>query len=119
MGKPTTGAAELGQLAAPISGTGSPAGKTNPGTLVAGETSPWFDFNGPWNVTVWGNFNSAVAVEYSYDGGSTAVPATNSNNAIVSFNNPISTVITQIEPGVLLRLRYPSGTGTVNYRVSR
>jgi hypothetical protein len=79
---------------------------------TVGAVTPWFDFVGTANLAVWatGGATGTVVLEKSFDGGTTALPATNLGEA-VSFAAPCAELIFSRENGVLWRARRTAGSG--------
>lgn len=70
----------------------------------AASYTPWLAFVGTANLAISGNGVGSVILERSFDGGTTAIPATNLG-AAVTFTGPASETILNREAGVLHRLR--------------
>lgn len=90
-------------------------------SAAAGPTSytPWLDFEGTFNFSMWGTGTGTVIIERSFDGGVTAIPLTNLGQA-VSFTGPASENIFGRERGVLWRARRTVATaGNVSVRLSQ
>ncbi|HEX9446804.1 MAG TPA: hypothetical protein VF920_02455 [Dongiaceae bacterium] len=77
----------------------------------------WSDFN----IALWGTFVGTVAVERSFDGGTTFLPvARDTSGTAATFTAPTSLSISEPERGVLYRLNCTAYTsGTINYRLSQ
>lgn len=83
----------------------------------AGSTTPWLALEGTFNFALYGAGAGSVILERSFDGGVTAIPATNLGQA-VTFTGPASETIFSREAGVLWRARRTvatSGTFTVRF----
>lgn len=91
------------------------------GTFAATGTSTAKALWGDFNVAIWGTFAATVAVERSFDGGTTFVPvARDTSGTAASFTAATSLSISEPEKGVLYRLNCTAYTsGTVNYRLSQ
>ena len=74
---------------------------------------------GNFNVSVWGTFVATVALERSFDGGTTWIRVTFSDGGILAYTAPASAVWSEAEYGVMFRLRCTAYTsGTVHWRLS-
>jgi hypothetical protein len=71
---------------------------------AANAATPWLAFLGTANLAISGDGVGSVVLERSFDGGVTAIPATNLG-ATVTFTGPASEIILNREQGVLHRLR--------------
>ncbi|AWJ91415.1 hypothetical protein Sp245p_16345 (plasmid) [Azospirillum baldaniorum] len=81
-----------------------------------GEATP----RGKFNVSIWGAFVATVALERSFDGGTTWLNCTRPDGTANAFTAPASLVCDEPETGVLYRLICSSYTsGTVNWRISQ
>jgi len=91
------------------------------GSFAATGTSAAKALWGDFNIALWGIFVGTVAVERSFDGGTTFVPvARDTSGTAASFTAPTSLSISEPEKGVLYRLNCSAYTsGTVNYRLSQ
>jgi hypothetical protein len=75
---------------------------------------------GDFNITLYGTFAASVALEKTFDGGTTWVQAAFSDGTVVQFTAPTSGAWSETEPGVAYRLRCTSYTsGTVAWRISQ
>lgn len=108
MGQPAVGAADLAQQVV----TGS-IGALN----AAGNSAQLL---GLFNCAVWGTFVGTVALQCSFDGGTTWIPAFNKQTgAAITFTGPAAMQKDECEPGVLYRVQMTAYTsGTANYRLS-
>jgi hypothetical protein len=110
MGKMTSTSPELAQtvVIGALTATG-PDGSNSP-----------VPFLGPFNIGVWGVFVGTVAIQTSYDGGTTWLPVTNKfTNTALTFTAPAAFQEEEVEPGVLYRMNCTAYTsGTINYRLS-
>jgi hypothetical protein len=89
------------------------------GSFSSTTTSPFWGFYGWFDVAVWGSFSATVALNKSYDGGGTWIPATfPQTNVLVSLTAPIGIVLFEPERGVLYQLSCTYVSGTVNWRMS-
>jgi hypothetical protein len=71
-----------------------------------------------FNMSLWGTFVATIALERSFDAGTTWLPLTALGNAI-SFTGAATEVFDEPESGVIYRLNCTAYTsGTVNYRLS-
>jgi hypothetical protein len=93
-----------------LSGTFAATGTSTPKAL-------WGDFN----VVIWGSFVGTIAVERSFDGGTTFVAvARDTSGTAATFTAATSLSISEPEKGVLYRLNCTAYTsGTANYRLSQ
>jgi hypothetical protein len=76
---------------------------------VAGAVTPWLAFTGTCNLAISGTFVAEIVLERSFDGGETAIGATNLG-VLVVFTGPASELILNRESGVLHRLRMRART---------
>ncbi|NUB07020.1 hypothetical protein FW320_12650 [Azospirillum sp. Vi22] len=75
---------------------------------------------GKFNVSLWGTFVATVALERSFDGGTTWLNCTRPDGTANAFTAPVSLVCDEPETGVLYRLNCSAFTsGTVNWRISQ
>jgi hypothetical protein len=73
-----------------------------------------------FNLSIWGIFVGTVALERSFDGGTTWLNCTKSDGTANSFTAPVSMVCEEPEPSVLYRLNCSAFTsGTVNGHLSQ
>lgn len=108
MGKPNPGATDQATqvYAGAFTATGQSAG-----VLIRGK----------FNLALWGTFVASLALERSFDGGTTwlncSLDAAGSPNTLTV---PVALIAEEPEPGVLYRLNCSSHTsGTVNWRISQ
>lgn len=107
MGKIATGQPDLARL-------------VETGSFTAAVAGDWVQVGGAnFNVVLSGTFVATVVGEYSFDGGTTAVPALTKEGAEFSASAPGAWPGCQPEPGVLFRLRCSAFTsGQVDWRIS-
>ncbi len=75
---------------------------------------------GDFNVSLWGAFVGTVALERSFDGGTTWLPVSSAAGTAASWTAPVSTTWTEPEHNVAYRLNCTAYTsGTINYRLSQ
>lgn len=89
------------------------------GTFTGTTASTSINVVGGFNVAVWGTFSATVAVQKSFDGGTTFIPVLDDTQTPVAFTQSSAFEFSEVELGVLYRLN--CGTfvsGTVNYRMS-
>lgn len=108
MGKPSGGATD--QATQVYTGSFTATGQSA-GALIRGK----------FNLAIWGTFTASVALERTFDGGTTwlncSLDAAGSPNALTV---PVALICEEPEPGVLYRLNCSSYTsGTVNWRISQ
>lgn len=85
----------------------------------AGSVTAWLALEGTFNFALSGGGVGSVILERSFDGGATAIPATNLG-AAVTFTGPASETIFSREAGVLWRARRTVATsGTFTARFSQ
>jgi hypothetical protein len=73
-----------------------------------------------FNLSIWGTFVGTVALERSFDGGTTWLNCTKTDGTANSFTAAASVVCEEPEPGVLYRLNCSAYTsGTINWRLSQ
>ena len=84
-------------------------------TVVSGFFVPRGDFN----VSIWGTFSGTVALQRSFDGGTTFLTRTDaSGNG--SYTAPASFVVSEPEASVLSQLDCSVlASGSINYRLSQ
>lgn len=74
---------------------------------------------GNFNVSVWGTFVATVALERSFDGGSSWIRVTFSDGNAITYTAAASAVWSEPEFGVSFRLRCSAYTsGSINWRLS-
>lgn len=74
---------------------------------------------GNFNVSVWGTFDATVALERSFDGGSSWIRVTFSDGNAITYTAAASAVWSEPEFGVSFRLRCSAYTsGSINWRLS-
>lgn len=112
MGKPNPSAADQALVVVTAALTGAP-GAASSGVLAPTDGRRV-------NVAIWGTFVATVAVERSFDGGTTWVPVSRDMiGTATAFTVPASVQITETESGVLYRLNLSAYTsGTANVRLS-
>lgn len=94
------------------------------GAITSSTQSGWFAVDalnaaGFFNFALWGTFSATVALEKSYDGGTTAIPvALDSAADAATYTAPGTVPIKECERGVLYRVNVTYSSGTVNYRFS-
>lgn len=78
-----------------------------------------FSFPGQFNLTILGTFVATIAIERSFDGGTSWVPVgADAAGTALAFTKPASVVLAELEDGVLYRARcaaWTSGTATVRF----
>jgi hypothetical protein len=76
---------------------------------------------GDFNIALWGTFVGTVAVERSFDGGTTFIAvARDTSGTAATFTAATSLSISEPERSVLYRLNCTAFTsGTINYRLSQ
>ncbi|MBU6167324.1 MAG: hypothetical protein KGQ52_14520 [Alphaproteobacteria bacterium] len=85
----------------------------------AGSVTPWLEMEGTFNFSISGSGVGSVILERSFDGGVTAIPATNLG-AVVTFTGPASETMFSRERGVLWRARRTVATsGNFSTRFSQ
>lgn len=84
---------------------------------ASGQSDP-INVYGGFNVAVWGTFSATVALEKSFDGGTTYVPVVTEGLGAVSFTASAAFEYAEVELGVYYRLNCTFTSGTVNYRLS-
>ena len=90
------------------------------GDLGAATAGPWVVLDGPFNILLTGIWTGSVALEASFDGGTTVVPCMYNDGTAVTFSAnghwvaPFAT-----ERGMVYRLNRGAGTGTMTWRLSR
>ena len=91
------------------------------GSFAATGTSTPRGLWGDFNIAIWGTFVGTVAVERSFDGGTTFIPvARDTSGTAASFTTPTSLSISEPERAVLYRLNCNAYTsGTISYRLSQ
>lgn len=101
-------------------GTVDQAARKTSGTFVATGAGAWMEARGNVNAALWGVFVGTIALECSFDGGTTAIPVSrDSLGTPSSFTAPTRLVVQEGESGVLYRLNCTAFTsGTVNWRLS-
>jgi hypothetical protein len=73
-----------------------------------------------FNLSIWGTFVGTVALERSFDGGTTWLNCTKSDGTANSFTSGVSLICEEPEPGVLYRLNCTAFTsGAINWRLSQ
>jgi hypothetical protein len=88
--------------------------------LAAAAPGQWTELDGPFNIVLSGMWTGLVALECSFDGGTTAVPCMLADGQPVTFGGNGQHVASEaVEAGILYRLVRGAGTGTLNYRLSR
>jgi hypothetical protein len=107
MGKLSSVHADLAQFAAE-------------GAFSSVGSGPWLNIGGAeFNVVVWGSFVGSLSGEYSFDGGTVAMPVIGADGSEFVLTSPGAWLLKQPEPGVLFRLRCTAITaGTASWRVS-
>lgn len=91
------------------------------GTLaVLNAASTATPFLGNFNVAVWGVFVGTLAVQCSFDGGTTWIPVINKRTGLnITFTAPGALQEDEVEPGVLYRVQMTAFTsGVASYRLS-
>lgn len=110
MGKPSSSSLDL----ASVSGT------LSAGSLDATGSSAGAIFLGGFNLTLSGTWVGTVALERSFDGGTTWVTAsTDSAGTASAYTANCSVVVWEIEAGVNYRVTFTRTSGTVVYRLSQ
>lgn len=112
MGKPNPSAADMATVVVTAAFT------TAPGAATAGVLAPTDGRR--INASVWGTFSATVAIERSFDGGTTWVPVSRDMIGTgTAFTVPASVQIVETESGVLYRMSLSAYTsGTANVRLS-
>jgi hypothetical protein len=106
----------------PLGGSVDSAMRKTVGTFAATGQSGWMDarMSFPMNVALFGTFVATVALECSFDGGTTAIPV--SRDALgtpATFTAPVRLVVQEGEGGVPYRWNCTAYTsGTVSWRLS-
>jgi hypothetical protein len=91
------------------------------GNFTANGSSAWVNMDGPFNVTIGAPGGATIALEKSFDGGTTAFPcARDTTGALATFTASCSLLWPEVETGVLYRLTMTGYvSGTIPYRLSR
>lgn len=76
----------------------------------AGSVTAWLELEGTFNFSISGGGVGSVILERSFDGGVTAIPASNLGT-VVTFTGPASETMFSRERGVLWRARRTVATG--------
>ena len=110
MGKRTTTEPDLALVPATGSLTSTTAGAS------VSDLGP-----GSFNLSLWGTFSATVALERSFDGGTTFLPlSVDAYGTAIALTAPCSLVVDEPEAGVLYRVRASAYTsGTVSWRLSK
>ncbi len=73
-----------------------------------------------FSFAIWGTFVGTVALEKSFDGGTTWIAASSDMAGTpISLSSPIAVCAIEVELGILYRMNCTAFTsGTINYRIS-
>jgi len=102
-------------------GASEDAVQSGGGTLAAATAGPWVALDGAFNIALWGaGWTGPVALECSFDGGTTVIACQYSDQSPIVFNTNGQVVApAAVERSVVYRLNRGAGTGTLNWRLSR
>lgn len=73
----------------------------------------------PFNISIKGTFSATIALERSFDGGTTWWPVTYPDGTAITYTGAVSTNWEESEDEVFYRLKCTYTSGTVTFRLSQ